>query len=140
MATTHQMLGRSSCRSCLWPAGQVGDCCLHAVPACAHSHILCRAMRSHELPHVACCAAPAVNDVCDWVDGLGLSQYRKKFMHNVVNGSLLLRLTDQLLRTELGIGPLVRRPLRQLAVCLAGVACEPAAEGMHKSRTRQHAA
>lgn len=48
-----------------------------------------------------------MNDVCDWVDGLGLCQYRKKFMHNVVGGALLLRLNDTLLRTELGIGPLV---------------------------------
>lgn len=65
---------------------------------------------------ISCLSLPArfvavVNDVCDWVDGLGLSQYRKKFMHNVVNGSLLLRLTDQLLRSELGIGPLVRMRL-----------------------------
>jgi hypothetical protein len=50
----------------------------------------------------------AVNDVCDWVDGLGLSQYRKKFMHHVINGRLLLRLNDALLKTELAIGPLVR--------------------------------
>jgi hypothetical protein len=54
--------------------------------------------------HLLCAA---VNDVCDWVDGLGLSQYRKKFMHHVVHGNLLLRLTDELLRKELAIGPLV---------------------------------
>lgn len=49
----------------------------------------------------------AVNDVCDFVEGLGLGQYRKKFMHHVVHGSLLLRLDDDLLRKELAIGPLV---------------------------------
>jgi hypothetical protein len=49
----------------------------------------------------------AVNDVCDFVEGLGLGQYRKKFMHHVVAGSLLLRLDDDLLRKELAIGPLV---------------------------------
>lgn len=48
-----------------------------------------------------------MNDVCDWVDGLGLNQYRKKFVHHVIDGRLLLRLNDTLLRTELGIGPLV---------------------------------
>lgn len=52
----------------------------------------------------ACCA---VRDVCDWVDGLGLSQYRKKLMHHCVNGRLLTKLTDELLKTEVGIGPLV---------------------------------
>lgn len=52
-----------------------------------------------------CCA---VSDVCDWVEGIGLAQYRKKFMHHCIGGRLLLRLTDELLKKELGIGPLVR--------------------------------
>jgi hypothetical protein len=47
--------------------------------------------------------------VGDYVVALSLGQYRKKFMHHVVDGRLLLRMTDALLRTELGIGPLVRR-------------------------------
>jgi hypothetical protein len=48
-----------------------------------------------------------VTDVCDWVEGIGLQQYRKKFMHHCISGRLLLRLTDELLKKELGIGPLV---------------------------------
>jgi hypothetical protein len=48
-----------------------------------------------------------VTDVCDWVEGIGLPQYRKKFMHHCIGGRLLLRLTDELLKRELGIGPLV---------------------------------
>jgi hypothetical protein len=78
----------------------------------------------------------AVNDVCDWVDGLGLSQYRKKFMHHVVNGRLLLRLNDALLKTELAIGPLVSvKPHRMHALVNTGLsaACELTA-GKHWPR------
>lgn len=70
------------------------------------------------VPAVLACYT--VNDVCDWVDGMGLSQYRKKFMHHVVDGRLLLRLSDVLLRTELGIGPLVSEPCEGVHVaCVA---------------------
>ncbi|WIA15375.1 hypothetical protein OEZ85_002037 [Tetradesmus obliquus] len=51
-----------------------------------------------------------VSDVCDWVEGIGLPQYRKKFMHHCIGGRLLLRLTDELLKKELGIGPLATSP------------------------------
>jgi hypothetical protein len=45
------------------------------------------------------------------VEGIGLPQYRKKFMHHCIGGQLLLRLTDELLKKELGIGPLVSSDL-----------------------------
>ena len=38
---------------------------------------------------------------------MGLPQYRKKLMHHCIDGRLLIRLTDDLLKTEIGIGPLV---------------------------------
>lgn len=59
----------------------------------------------------AVCWHPACNavwDVCDWVDGIGLPQYRKRFMHHCIDGRLLLKLKEDVLKTELGIGPLVR--------------------------------
>ena len=37
----------------------------------------------------------AVAEVCDWVDYIGLGQYRKKFVHHCIHGGLLLSLTDR---------------------------------------------
>jgi len=65
--------------------------------------------------------AHTVTDVCDWVDGMGLSQYRKKFVHHFVDGRLLLRLNDALLRTELGIGPLVSEQLCEAPMLLVSL-------------------
>jgi hypothetical protein len=45
------------------------------------------------------------------VEGIGLPQYRKKFMHHCISGRLLLRLNDELLKKEMGIGPLVSSSL-----------------------------
>jgi hypothetical protein len=35
-----------------------------------------------------------VKEVCDWVEHLGLGQYRKRFLHHCIGGPLLLQLTD----------------------------------------------
>eukprot|EP00798_Chlamydomonas_sp_ICE-L_P025339 gene25339-10998_t len=48
-------------------------------------------------------------DVATWVEYIGMGQYRKRFMHNLVDGRLLLRLTDAQLKQEIGIGPLGHR-------------------------------
>lgn len=56
-------------------------------------------------------------NVCDWLEVVGLGQYRKKFLHHCVNGYLLLQLRDELLKTELGIGPLVRGRDRTSRCC-----------------------
>jgi hypothetical protein len=40
-----------------------------------------------------------------------MSQYRKKFLHHRITGKLLLRVTDAVLKVELGIGPLGHRSL-----------------------------
>eukprot|EP00775_Hariotina_reticulata_P008604 gene8604-8785_t len=57
-----------------------------------------------------------VADVCDWLEAIGLPQYRKKLMHHCIDGRLLLRLDDHLLKTELGIGPLGHRAMIEEAV------------------------
>lgn len=44
-----------------------------------------------------------------WVDSIGLGQYRKKFMHNIVDGRMLLMLSDDQMKAELGIGPMGHR-------------------------------
>ena len=54
---------------------------------------------------------PAVRAVCAWLDGIGMGQYRKKFLHHRITGKLLLRVTDAVLKVELGIGPLGHRSL-----------------------------
>eukprot|EP00879_Flechtneria_rotunda_P019417 GHRR01020394.1.p1 GENE.GHRR01020394.1~~GHRR01020394.1.p1 ORF type:complete len:687 (+),score=270.03 GHRR01020394.1:161-2221(+) len=76
----------------------------------------------HELPLVLPVAQWEVADVCDWVNSFGLYQYRKKFLHHVIDGRLLLKLTDELLKTELGIGPLGHRMLLLEAVQAAKAA------------------
>jgi hypothetical protein len=50
-----------------------------------------------------------VRDVCTWIDSIGFNQYRKKFMHNLVDGRVLLMLDDKQLKSEIGIGPLGHR-------------------------------
>ena len=35
-----------------------------------------------------------VHEVCIWVEDIGLPQHRKRFAHHVVDGKLLLKLTD----------------------------------------------
>lgn len=52
-----------------------------------------------------------VREVCDWIEAIGMGQYRKKFAHNCINGRLMLSLTDSHLKMELGIGPLGHRIL-----------------------------
>lgn len=48
-------------------------------------------------------------DVALWVDLIGMGQYKKKFLHNAVDGRLLQSLTDGELKEDLGIGPLGHR-------------------------------
>ncbi|KAG2490066.1 hypothetical protein HYH03_011531 [Edaphochlamys debaryana] len=48
-------------------------------------------------------------EVATWVDFIGLGQYRRRFLHHLVDGRLLLRLTDSQLKSELAIGPLGHR-------------------------------
>ncbi len=50
-----------------------------------------------------------VRDVADWVEYIGMSQYRKKFLHHCIDGPLLLGLTDAELKFELGVGPFGHR-------------------------------
>lgn len=49
--------------------------------------------------------------VCDWLATFGMQQYRKKFLHNLVTGKLLPRLTEGHLKADIGIGPLGHRTL-----------------------------
>ena len=51
----------------------------------------------------------AVRDVCMWIESIGLGQYRKKFLHNIIDGYMLFTLDDTQLKQELGIGPLGHR-------------------------------
>ena len=41
-----------------------------------------------------------VKEVCDWVEHLGLGQYRKRFLHHSIGGALLLQLTDNHLKVN----------------------------------------
>lgn len=41
-----------------------------------------------------------VKEVCDWVEHLGLGQYRKRFLHHSVGGAVLLQLTDNHLKVN----------------------------------------
>ena len=45
-------------------------------------------------------AAWGVREVCDWAEHLGLGQYRKRFLHHCIGGSLLLELTEQNLKVS----------------------------------------
>lgn len=45
--------------------------------------------------------APAllqVREVCDWLELIGLGQWRRAFVHNAVSGALLLRLSSEELK------------------------------------------
>ena len=44
-----------------------------------------------------------VRDVCDWVESVGMGQYRKKFAHHAVDGPLLLKIDEAALKSEIGI-------------------------------------
>ncbi|KAL4855243.1 Dual specificity protein kinase splA [Chlorella vulgaris] len=50
-----------------------------------------------------------VREVCDWLELIGLGQWRRAFVHNAVSGALLLRLSSEELKTELGMAPLGHR-------------------------------
>ena len=58
----------------------------------------------------------SVPEVCDWVEYIGLGQYRKRFVHHCVDGRLLLRLTETQLKVSKGAAsqrPDARHALRQ---------------------------
>lgn len=40
----------------------------------------------------------SVAEVCDWVEEIGLGQYRRRFLHHCIDGNLLLRLTGRELK------------------------------------------
>lgn len=46
-------------------------------------------------------ASWSVREVCDWVEHLGLAQYRKRFLHQRISGDLLLQLTEDHLKVHL---------------------------------------
>ncbi|PNW87853.1 hypothetical protein CHLRE_01g004550v5 [Chlamydomonas reinhardtii] len=48
-------------------------------------------------------------DVANWVDFIGLGQYRRRFLHHCVDGRMLLRIKDAQLKSELSIGPMGHR-------------------------------
>jgi hypothetical protein len=54
-------------------------------------------------------ASWGVAEVCDWLEAFGMGQYRKRFVHHAVSGQVLLKLTDQRLRADLGVGSLGHR-------------------------------
>ena len=41
-----------------------------------------------------------VVEVANWIDAIGLSQYRKRFLHNCITGRLLVKLTDEHLKVR----------------------------------------
>ena len=43
----------------------------------------------------------SVTEVCDWVEEVGLGQYRRRFLHHCIDGNLLLRLTSHELKVGL---------------------------------------
>lgn len=50
-----------------------------------------------------------VREVCNWIEVIGFMQYRRKFSHNSVEGELLVAMTDEHLKKDLGILPLGHR-------------------------------
>lgn len=60
------------------------------------------------------CTLPQVAQVCDWLELIGLGQYRRRFVHNAVSGAVLLKLSNEELK--------VRRRCRQRRArsCLEG--------------------
>ncbi|KAG1671902.1 hypothetical protein FOA52_003469 [Chlamydomonas sp. UWO 241] len=70
-----------------------------------------------------------VRDVCNWIESIGLGQYRKKFMHNIVDGRVLLMLDESALKHEIGIGPLGHRIALARAIASLSGDSERAAAG-----------
>ena len=50
-----------------------------------------------------------IADVATWVDSIGMGQYRKHYVHNSIDGPLLMSLTHALMKEELKIGPFGHR-------------------------------
>ncbi len=46
---------------------------------------------------------PQVLEVCDWLEIIGLGQYRRRFVHHAVCGSLLLGLGPEELKVRSGL-------------------------------------
>lgn len=58
----------------------------------------------------------ALLQVLYWLDFVGLSQHRYKFSHHAVDGRMLLKLTDEMLRKFIGIHSLGQR--QQIMECI----------------------
>ena len=50
-----------------------------------------------------------VREVCNWIELIGFMQYRRKFSHNSVDGEVLVAMTDEQLKKDLGVLPLGHR-------------------------------
>ena len=47
--------------------------------------------------------------MCTWLEYIGMEQYRARFLHNYIDGRLLLQLSHDLLKLEVGVGPFGHR-------------------------------
>jgi hypothetical protein len=52
-----------------------------------------------------------IQQVCDWMDHIGLSPYRKLFAHGSINGRFLMEMTLETLQSEVGIRSLEHRSM-----------------------------
>ena len=75
-------------------------------------------------------------DVGTWICSIGMGQYKKKFLHNQVDGSLLMALDIGLLKQELSISPLGHRVTIYDAITHLR-ACDPHKERSISPATRQ---
>ena len=50
-----------------------------------------------------------IKEVCNWIEVIGFMQYRRKFSHNSVDGEVLVAMTDDQLKKDLGVLPLGHR-------------------------------
>ncbi len=75
-------------------------------------------------------------DVAEWVTFIGMEQYRKKFLHNCIDGRLLLGLTDGVLKQELGVGPYGHRMAILEAISALAQQAEDMIPGAWRDRER----
>ncbi len=50
-----------------------------------------------------------IDEVIEWLEGLSLGQYSTDFQEMAVDGEMLFDLNDELLESELGMGPKLHR-------------------------------
>lgn len=72
-----------------------------------------------EIPHKLSQQVPlwSIEDVCLWVKQVGFANYTQEFSNSKVDGDLLLQLTDEMLKEDIGINNSIlrKRFLRELA-------------------------